>query len=173
VGGRFFLFVGALEPRKNITFLLDVFRKHVASHPNDRLVLCGPPGWNNAEILQAIESFQPADRLVRLSYVSDAELRWLYRNASCLLMPSLYEGFGLPPLEAAALGTPSLVSDGGSLPEVVATPEQVIPLDVEKWVKALTSLPAISSEQLKAFAAGFSWDCAATELLDLIETKLI
>lgn len=106
----YILFVGSMEPRKNLARLMDAVgqlpEELATRHP---LVIVGPQGWRNAEILSSIEKHQ--SRVRRLPYVSDDDLRLLYRDASMLVFPSHYEGFGLPLLEAMGSGTPIICSD--------------------------------------------------------------
>lgn len=153
----FFLHVGAFEPRKNIPFLLRAFELARERGAHQRLVLCGPPGWRNESILGALESSPARPFITRLSYVSEPTLRFLYRNTDALLMPSLYEGFGLPPLEAAALGARALVSDRGALPEVAANSSCIIPLDLDAWAECLVHLPAVKSAELRALTQRHVW----------------
>jgi glycosyltransferase involved in cell wall biosynthesis len=165
----FWLFVGAFEPRKNIGFLLTVFEELRRRGDHRRLVMCGPPGWKNANLRQRLESSEAREAITWLGRVEDAELAWLYRNADALLLPSLYEGFGLPPLEAAAFGTPAVVSDRGSLPEVALSPEWAVPLEVDAWIERLENLQAPSADTLRQHADRFSWERAADAMLRLID----
>jgi glycosyltransferase involved in cell wall biosynthesis len=169
LGEPFWLFVGAFEPRKNIGFLLEVFEALRRQGDPRRLVLCGPPGWKNEGLSRRLEASEARGAILRLGRVPDAELTWLYQRADALLMPSLHEGFGLPPLEAAAFGTPALVSDRGALPEAAFSPEWVLPLDAGAWTERLASLERPSSEELKRHASRFSWEKAAEEWLRLME----
>lgn len=165
---RFLLFVGALEPRKNIPFLLDVFEELGRRGDNRALLLCGPPGWKNRPILARLAASPRAGNIHRLDFVDDGGLRWLYGHAEVLLMPSLDEGFGLPPLEAAAFGTPSLVSDRGALPESALSPEFVLPLEADIWVERLLEFRRPSPDRLRAHAARYSWEQAAGAFLGLL-----
>ena len=114
---RYILAVGSIEPRKNLTSLLmaysilplDIKKRY-------KLVLAGPQGWNNKEIRQMIE--KDMDHIVLLGYLSDQDLCVAYNLASIFIYPSFYEGFGIPPLEAMACGTPVIASNTSSIPEV-------------------------------------------------------
>lgn len=163
----FLLHVGTLEPRKNHAFLFEVFNR-LESFDGD-LVLCGMEGWQVEPILKALENSPKRERIRRLNYVSDPQLTALYRRAEALLFPSLYEGFGLPPIEAMRQGCPVISSDGGSLPEVVGPGGQVLPLEAEAWVDAVERLlsdPEARPAQVLAGrtrAADFSWERCADE----------
>ncbi len=112
---RYILFVGTLEPRKNITALLKAWDEIKGRHPDVSLVVAGASG----QVFRETSYPGSADRVQWLGYVSETDLPALYAGAEVFIMPSLDEGFGLPALEAMACGTPVIVSDGGALPEVV------------------------------------------------------
>jgi len=112
----FLLTVGTLQPRKNLEAALGAFER---LETTQRLAVVGARGWRT-DALQARLAASPAkDRIDVLGHVSDAELVALYRDASCLIFPSRGEGFGFPPLEAMACGTPVVAAAAGSLPEVL------------------------------------------------------
>jgi glycosyltransferase involved in cell wall biosynthesis len=163
----FLLHVGTLEPRKNHAFLFEVFNR-LESFDGD-LVLCGMEGWHVEPILKALENSPERDRIRRLNYVSDTQLTALYRRAEALLFPSLYEGFGLPPIEAMRQGCPVISSNGGSLPEVVGQGGMVLPLETEAWVAAVEALLSDSARRAAQVEAGrtraaeFSWERCADE----------
>jgi glycosyltransferase involved in cell wall biosynthesis len=116
----FFLFVGTLEPRKNIRRLLEAYSQlpnHLQlRHP---LVIVGARGWGIKNLSCWIQTLGLGDKCHVLGSVDDDQLSWLYNNAFCLVLPSLYEGFGLPLVEAMQNGTPCLTSNISSMPEVV------------------------------------------------------
>ncbi len=116
---KYLLFVGTLEPRKNLPRLLRAYhsiRDNAALPP---LVIVGGEGWGGEDLKAMVDALELADRVMLLGYVSDADLQSVYAGAHCLLMPSLYEGFGLPVVEAMQHGVPSIASSTGALPEVV------------------------------------------------------
>jgi glycosyltransferase involved in cell wall biosynthesis len=113
----FFLFTGSLSPRKNLARVVAAFAS-VADRIPHRLVLTGARGWDTAEDIKAISEKGLADRVVELGYVSDAVLKALYARATAFLYPSLYEGFGLPILEAMASGCPVVTSNIAPMTEV-------------------------------------------------------
>ena len=134
----FLLFVGTLEPRKNIPTLLKAYahlRPRLADIP---LVLVGGKGWLYEEIFATIEELGLRPHVRHLQGVSDEKLAGLYAAASLLALPSHYEGFGLPPLEAMHQGCPVITSDRGSLPEIVGEAGLLLDADeVDAWAEAM------------------------------------
>lgn len=132
------LVVGTLEPRKNHVLALDVLERLSVDHPDVRLLVVGRRGWQDDALVARIEDMAAAGRgVVWRSDVDDDELDAMYRSATCVLVPSLDEGFGLPVVEALARGAVVLASDVGALREVGG--DAVIrlpPHDVEAWVEA-------------------------------------
>lgn len=115
----FFLAVGTLEPRKNLRRLLLAYQDYLSTSENPKdLALAGKNGWMESDLSAYIEDLGLSHRVHRLGYTSDAALRWLYRHCWAFVYPSLYEGFGLPVLEAMAAGAATITSNTTSLPEV-------------------------------------------------------
>jgi glycosyltransferase involved in cell wall biosynthesis len=183
---NFILFVSTIEPRKNLPVLLRAFRALLdkmttqAENENEdkktpKLVVAGREGWLFEDIFKLAQelNLRPNHEIVWLGGVSTEELLWLYNKASCLALPSLYEGFGLPPLEALACGTPVLVANTSSLPEVVGDVGQLIEADdVAGWCAALEQVWQTGEMQRArvklagpAWAKRFSWQRAAQETL--------
>ena len=135
---KFLLFLGTLEPRKNLVMLIDAFTQFKRECDDATLVLAGGVGWLADEVLAAIEASGVKDSIVLPGYVkADEKALWL-ASATAFVYPSIYEGFGLPPLEAMACGTPVIVSDAASLPEVVGEAGLSIgPRDPIGWAQAL------------------------------------
>jgi alpha-1,3-rhamnosyl/mannosyltransferase len=136
---RYFLAVGTLEPRKNLTTTLDAHarlpQRVRADYP---LVVAGMSGWLNEAISRRLEAARARGEVRLLGHVGDEQLPLLYAGATMLAYPSLYEGFGLPPLEAMASGIPVAVSDRASLPEVVGDAAILVePHDVEGLTTAM------------------------------------
>jgi glycosyltransferase involved in cell wall biosynthesis len=118
-GQEFFLCVGTLEPRKNIRGLLRSYRHYLTYSDSPKLlVLAGGKGWLEEGLADYIADLDLSQRVKVLGYVDDATLRWLYGHCMAFVYPSLYEGFGLPVLEAMSLGAPVITSNVTSLPEV-------------------------------------------------------
>lgn len=160
---RFILFVGTIEPRKNLGTLLDAW---VLMRDRPDLVVVGSWGWNYEALRDKMARLGP--KLHHLGSVDPDELPALYNLARALAHPAWYEGFGLPPLEAMACGTPAVVSDRSSLPEVVGDAALVVPADQpDAWRKALErvtgdmELAADLRHRGILRAAQFSWDRAA------------
>ena len=171
----FVLFVSTIEPRKNIPALLRAFRQLLdVYHPDLKLVLAGEKGWLYDEVFRLVTDLNLVDDVVFLGRVSTEELLWLYNVAKVLVAPSLYEGFGLTPLEAMACGTPVVVSDVSSFPEVVGDagllvdPNEPEELAVAIWrVLSDSELSAQLAEKGLRRASHFSWDKAARATLEL------
>ena len=113
---RYILSVGTLQPRKNFVRLIEAFSR--LPDKDIELVIVGKKGWLYEEILEAPQKFGVGGRIRFLDFVSDEALAGLYQHATCFVLPSLYEGFGLPVLEAMAHGVPVVVSNTSSLPEI-------------------------------------------------------
>ena len=170
---NFVLFVSTIEPRKNLPTLLKAFRRLLdVYHPEAALVVAGTQGWLTERVSETVTSLQLGERVRFLGAVTVEDLLYLYNAARVFALPSFYEGFGLPPLEAMACGTPVVVSNTSSLPEVVGDAGQLVdPNDVEAWSVALWR--ALSDDGLHREmcakglrrAATFSWQRAARETL--------
>lgn len=162
----FILFAGTLEPRKNIERLVEACEP-LRGAP---LVVVGRPGWNYGPILRRLRNSRGDVRI--LGYVDAADLAALMASAAVLCYPSLYEGFGLPPLEAMASGTPVVTSNAGSLPEVVGEAGLLVdPCDVKALREALRRVLEDASLRDRLSALGlersrlFTWKkCAAATL---------
>lgn len=167
----FILFVGTLEPRKNLSTLL----RALARLPDDvRLIVVGAVGWRDEEPGHVARELGVSDRVTLAGRVSDQELDALYHNARLLAMPSLSEGFGLPVLEAMSRGTPVVCSNAGSLPEIAADAALMhSPTDdaeLARHIQALWTDDALHAEYSRrglVRARQFSWGRAATETLDV------
>jgi len=123
----YLLHVGTIQPRKGLSFLLEALSA-LRDHPaRPTLVCAGRPGWMYGPIMRQVEALRLKKRVRFLDYVPHEHLRALYRQASMLLLPSLYEGFGFTPLESMAAGTPVICSLAGSLPEVVGDAALTVP----------------------------------------------
>ena len=173
---RFVLCVGTIEPRKNISGLLQAFAHLREKYTADDVVLAiaGGKGWLYDETLDLVQKLDLARWVKFLGRVPDEELHKLYVAARCHIHPAYYEGFGLPPLEAMACGTPTIVSNNSSLPEVVGDAALLVdPYDTEEMAVAMQrllindDLHAELSEKGLQRARVFSWERAALRTLDV------
>jgi glycosyltransferase involved in cell wall biosynthesis len=137
--GRYFLSVGTLEPRKNIPTLVDAFSRLPAEvQARCPLVMVGMRGWLTSSIEKKMRPLVDKGLIKLLGYIADEQMPMLYSAAAAFVFPSLYEGFGLPPLEAMACGVPVIVSNSSSLPEVVGDAGvSVEPMDVDSISEAM------------------------------------
>jgi glycosyltransferase involved in cell wall biosynthesis len=135
----YILNVGALEPRKNLPRLFEAYRILKDRYRiAQKLIVIGPRGWKDQDVFQAVHRLNLSDSVVFMGYVPKEVLNVLYNHASLLVYPSLYEGFGLPPLEAMVAGCPVAVSKTSSLPEVVGEAGVYFdPLEVEEMAQAI------------------------------------
>ena len=142
IPGRFALHVGTLEPRKNLGTLLSAWRLlRARGEDPPALVLCGPPGWNNEALLDSIETGTREGWLLYLGYVTDQTLAALYRQATLVVCPSFYEGFGLPIVEAQSAGTPVVCSDIPAFKEVAGDASLFVPAEeANSWAETLADL---------------------------------
>jgi len=173
----YLLFVGTLEPRKNLRFLLDVYREALSQKENlPTLVIVGGKGWLEPTLEMEIERL--GNSVLRLGYVDPEKLHALYRNARVVLVPSRYEGFGLQAAEALASGAAVIAANLSSLPEVVGDGGLLLPLDQEVWVENILELnendEAVSRLQKAAReqAAKFSWSKTAQETWEVFTSVL-
>ena len=170
--GRYVLYVGSENPRKNLPFLLRAFACLRQAMPDVRLIRVGAVQYlPQARALQEqIERLGLSDAVIHYPSVPDEDLALFYSRADLFVFPSLYEGFGLPALEAMACGTPVVCSDAASLPEVVGDAAlRVSPSDEEGWAEAMRrALTDVSlREELRARglerARAFTWERTAQE----------
>lgn len=178
--GSYFLFVGTIEPRKNLSRLLKAYSQYVHSCDEPLpLKICGGRGWGMPALRRMISSLGINLYTELLGYVPDIELPRLYREARALLMPSLYEGFGLPIVEAFSQNTPVVTSDRGAMKEVAGSAAILVnPDSTEEIVRALEcltkELDVVHDLQKKARlrAQNFSWDLAAEQTLKIMKSLL-
>jgi glycosyltransferase involved in cell wall biosynthesis len=171
---QFILFVGTLQPRKNLVRLIEAFETIADDEPNLKLVLAGRRGWKTDEIDHALATSRHRARILLPGHVSDADLPALYSSATVVALISLYEGFGLPALEAMACGAPVLVSDRGSLPEVAGDAAVIVdPLDVREIVAGLRHLMDLADRKRRVtrgrqHASRFTWEQAGRDTLEIL-----
>lgn len=175
IEGRYVLSVGTIEPRKNYPTLVRAFEHVAAAAPDVRLVIAGAPGWGEQELSEAMATITPSTRarVVRLGYVDRATRDVLLRGASVFAYPSLYEGFGFPPLEAMSVGVPVVASSAGSLPEVLGEAAVLVsPRDTDALAAALVAAleSPTDGEKGRCHAAAYRWDRCAHEMVRLYQT---
>jgi glycosyltransferase involved in cell wall biosynthesis len=155
---RYCLAVGTAEPRKDLPGLVRAFGDVAASHADVALVLAGPPGWGDAALEDAVAASPARERIVRTGWVEDSDLAALFGRAAVLAYPSLYEGFGFPPLQAMRAGVPVVATRAGSVPEVVGDGALLVdPGDAAGLAAALERCLADDSARRDLVAAGSAW----------------
>ena len=175
INKKYILFVGTLQPRKNIVRLIEAFSK-IHHQQQLNLVIVGKKGWMYEEILEAPKQYGIENQIKFLEFVPDEDLSLLYKNALCFVLPSLYEGFGLPVLEAMTQGCPVITSNVSSLPEAGGDAALYVnPEDVDEIAAKMQSL--VKDEELRKTliekgykqVKKFSWEKAARETLKVLE----
>jgi glycosyltransferase involved in cell wall biosynthesis len=169
--GDYLIFAGTQEPRKNLDRLIQAFA--LLGDLDLQLVIAGPEGWGSADLPALARKLRIQDRVLFPGYLGDSELASLTAGARAFVFPTLYEGFGLPPLEAMAAGVPVVAGRGGALPEVLGeAPFWCDPLDVQSIApaieQAVTDEPARAAaiEKGRARASLYDWDETARRTLE-------
>jgi len=175
VGDDFVLFVGTIEPRKNLHRLIEAFEQLLnTTSLSPQLVIAGGQGWLMDDFFSAIKRKKLEDRIRLTGYLHDEDLRALYSSCSVFVYPSLYEGFGLPPLEAMACGAPVITSRIPSITETVGTAARLVdPRDTNELSGAMVEM--LSDEAMRNHFSGvgaehvkkFTWEQTAIKTLDV------
>ena len=176
----YILAVSSLHPRKNIRRLIEAFGMAIKHRGlSHHLVVAGKAHWKESEITAAVRQFGLASRITFAGYVSDSDLPLLYRGADAFVYPSLYEGFGIPVLEAMACGVPVICSNTSSLPEAAGKAAAMFdPEDTHSLSKALIDVLGNQAEASRLRALGiqharsFSWSKTAAETLSVYRKVL-
>jgi glycosyltransferase involved in cell wall biosynthesis len=173
LAGRYLLFVGSLEPRKNLPLLIQAMKR---SETNISLLLVGWEGWGDKSWMQTIRESELAQRIVLTGYVDDETLACLYSGAMAFVYPSLYEGFGLPILEAMACGCPVICSDVASMPEVAGDAAiRFDPASIRDLTAAIDFLAGDQNARQRLIACGFdraadfTWKQTAEKTRDVFQ----
>ncbi len=172
--GEYLLYVGTIEPRKNLKRLIEAYAQLPLYVP--KLVLVGKKGWLYQEIFQTVERLGLKKRVVFLGYAADQEIPLIMAGAKCFLFPSLYEGFGLPPLEAMACGVPVVTANCSALPEVAGDAAVLVEPDKTESIRQ-GILAVLEKEELRKQmiergiqqAKKFSWKKTADSLVEICQ----
>lgn len=177
VEGKYILFVGTIQPRKNIRKLIEAYSKLSKKEKKEyQLVIVGKKGWLYEPIFKAPDEYGVKDRVVFLDYVKDEELPAFYKKASLFVLPSLYEGFGLPVLEAMRYDCPVAISNVSSLPEaggdaaIYFDPENVD--DIKNKIEKVLESEKLQKEMIEKgrnHYKKFTWEKSAKKVMDAIE----
>jgi len=178
ISGDYILYLGTLHPRKNLLCLVEAFAMLLddlgPGASNWRLVLAGQKGWRHEPVFRRVAALGLEYQVVFTGYIPQADLAALLSGSRCLAFPSLYEGFGLPVLEAMACGIPVICSTASSLPEVVGDAALLVhPEDTKAWAEGLRRL--LTDVELRQCLIGrgylrareFSWARAAQQVLEV------
>ncbi len=179
---NFLLFVGTLQPRKNICRLIEAFNQIFRCRKKPlQLVIVGKKGWLYNEIFQKVNLFELEKKVIFTGYIPADELSYLYQAAECFILVSLYEGFGLPVIEAMACGCPVIVSHTSSLPEVVGDAGIIVnPNIVSDITSAISKILDMPSDIRKDIVKKgldrvkrFSWKKCAKETMQILESVVV
>jgi len=173
----YILFTGTIEPRKNLSTLLKAYEFFKAeSKLPHQLVWVGKWGWKSEDTQEQMENSPYKDEIIHTGYVAKEDLPALYSQAEVFVYPSLYEGFGLPLVEAMACGTPAITSNTSSLPEAGGPAAMYFdpkdPVELASCIASIVQDPAMQESKAKASllqAAKFDWNKTARQSLEVIE----
>lgn len=174
------LYVGTIEPRKNLSRLVNAFAQlKERENLSHQLVLAGGKGWENEDIYQMVDKMFHNGEVIFTGYVTNAEKNALYQNAELFVFPSLYEGFGIPPLEAMTFGCPVVSSNAASLPEVVGDAAELVdPMNTESIAKGMWKVLSDNLYRAELVQKGykqvkkFNWDDSAKKLMQICREVL-
>jgi glycosyltransferase involved in cell wall biosynthesis len=173
----YFLYVGTIQPRKNISLLIEAFNALVEENPNLHLIIVGKKGWLYKEIFEKITQMHLEEHVTFTGFIDDSDLDYLYKHAISYILPSLYEGFGIPVLEAMSRSCPVIISFNSSLPEVggdaalyfdPSSPEDLYQkmLLIKDNLQLRKDLVIKGQERVKLF----SWDKCGQETLQVLQS---
>lgn len=174
---KYMLYLGTIEPRKNIGRIIEAYYNYVRETRDDvYLVIAGKIGWKCDEVFQKIRDYRLEKRIILTGYVEEDDKPLIYKMSSLFIFPSLYEGFGMPVLEAMAAGVPVITSKTSALPEVAGDAAMPVdPLDVgqiAEYIKIVFRDDALRNDMIKRGirqSMKFSWEKSAEKLLSIYE----
>ncbi len=181
VGDEFLLAVGTIEPRKNLATLITAFEEVIRAKPQNglQLVIAGGAGWLSGPLFEALKNSPARDRIVLTDYLDDGDLRPLYASCRAFVYPSVYEGFGLPPLEAMACGAPVITSAVPALEETTGGAALLFdPRQPPELAKKIVHLLGDEDARNKLAEAGhrraaeFSWERTASKTMEVYTSAL-
>jgi glycosyltransferase involved in cell wall biosynthesis len=174
---KFLLYVGNIEPKKNLDLVVDVFQKLQQILPEIKLVIIGKFGWKSKNIKRKILRLQSEKKLIATGYMPINDLAVTYKLAELFVFPSLVEGFGIPPLEAMASGTPVITSNRAAIPEVVGTAAiKIDPTNADQFFRAIIKVLTSKNLKQELIEKGFerikkfSWKKAAEKTLEVYKS---
>jgi len=178
INGRYLLYLGTLQPRKNLSRLVKAFAEILPDVDQDmKLVLAGKPGWLTGDLFEQIDRLELEQRVVLPGYIANQDKAAILSGAQAFVFPSLYEGFGLPVLEAQACGCPVITSTTSSLTEVAGSSALLVdPSSREALASAMRRLVVDPELRVQLAKAGyenvrrFSWVSAARQVLGIIDS---
>jgi len=178
-GSDYILHVSTIEPRKNLPFLVRAYALAVREGVDAKLVITGKKGWYYGGLFKLVDELNLKNQVIFTGYVEDQDMPALYSGAKAFVFPSQYEGFGLPPLEAMACGTPVISSNTSSMPEVIGSAGILIaPKDERLWARNIINvlkdkgLAKNMSDWGLRQAKKFSWAEAARKTIEVYEKVL-
>lgn len=177
ITGKYLIYIGTLQPRKNLSRLIDAFAK--LKNKQVKLVIGGKKGWLYDQVFEHVKELKLENRVLFLGFVPNDDLPGLIKGSQAYVLPSLYEGFGMPPVEAQAVGVPVVVSRTSSLPEIVGA--SGIYIEDEKSVEsikiALESVLSLRKNERdtiievgKENTRRFDWNISAQKVLEILKT---
>ena len=181
ISGKYFLYVSTIEPRKNVETIIKGFDLFMSKRADEReqyfMVLAGGLGWKYEGVLEQLEKSSFKDNIIMTGFISQKEKQCLFEGADAFVYPSLYEGFGIPLLEAMNYGLPIITTNVSSLPEVGQDAVMYMkePADAESLAQLMDKCAGLSDEEKQEIAAGdkkqrdkFSWNKCAVETLGFL-----
>lgn len=177
---KYFLYLGTLEPKKNLPLLIEAMKLLKQNYDSEyKLVVVGAKGWKFNPIFERVHELGLEEDVIFTGYIADQDLPAIYSGATAFMFPSLYEGFGIPLLEAMQCEVPVIASNASCIPEVVNKGGILLdPTDVESWVEAMHNISSdkeLHQQYVKKGleqASKFSWEKVARETLEVYEKAL-